>query len=261
MKKKLIIALMIISAVSLLSGCCAVHKWVEATCTTPKTCEKCGEVKGEAQGHKWIEATCTEAKHCEVCKETEGQALGHTWVEATCTEKAYCKICNETTGEPLGHDFVPASLTAPRHCKNCSIEEGKPLSVTTINFDYADKYDRVYLYKEKTLAVSKGKKKLTFDYISADGEILSSVSVSLGKHNWSYSVFQNEEFSACAVIGTSDSNSNLALYDWEGNVSGSTVISFADTAPSYAECSIEADADGKEYLLIKNPKNDKALMA
>ena len=32
-------------------GCSCRHEWVDATCTEPKTCAKCGETQGEALGH------------------------------------------------------------------------------------------------------------------------------------------------------------------------------------------------------------------
>lgn len=76
MKKKIIWVICIMSIMSiLLTGCCLSHDWQEANCTIPKTCVKCGEIKGEALGHDWQEATCTEARTCSVCGETEGEAL------------------------------------------------------------------------------------------------------------------------------------------------------------------------------------------
>ena len=35
-----------------------VHSWNDATCTTPTTCEKCGETQGVPLEHEWIAATC-----------------------------------------------------------------------------------------------------------------------------------------------------------------------------------------------------------
>jgi len=46
--KVIIISLMVFT---MLTGCCISHKWIEATCTTPKTCSKCDEIEGEALGH------------------------------------------------------------------------------------------------------------------------------------------------------------------------------------------------------------------
>lgn len=126
MNKKMIRVICIISIMSiLLTGCCLSHDWQEATCTTPKTCAKCGEIKGEASGHDWQEATCTEAKTCSVCGETEGEALGHTVTgEATCTEPAICSVCGETVIEALGHNWQEATCLTPKTCSACGETEG-----------------------------------------------------------------------------------------------------------------------------------------
>ena len=58
------------------------HSWVEATCTTPKTCSACGAIQGKAAGHDWKDADCNSPKTCSGCGITDGVALGHTWVEA-----------------------------------------------------------------------------------------------------------------------------------------------------------------------------------
>ncbi|MCD7890922.1 MAG: hypothetical protein LUG26_03890 [Ruminococcus sp.] len=60
------------------------HKWIDATCTTPKTCANCGETSGSALGHEWEDATCTSPKTCIRCGATEGTELGHTYSGMTC---------------------------------------------------------------------------------------------------------------------------------------------------------------------------------
>ena len=42
------------------------HSWKEATCTTPKTCTKCGATEGNALGHNYVNGTCSR------CGESEG---------------------------------------------------------------------------------------------------------------------------------------------------------------------------------------------
>ena len=59
---------------------------------------------GEVE-HTWVEATCTSPRTCSFCGETEGEALGHTeevisGTPATCTTVGYtdgkiCTVCNE----------------------------------------------------------------------------------------------------------------------------------------------------------------------
>ena len=92
---------------------------VDATCTTDgsilKVCAGCNGKQTEiipALGHTWVDATCTTPKTCSVCSATEGAALGHTEaygeaVAPTCTEWGktegkYCSVCNEILVASLG---------------------------------------------------------------------------------------------------------------------------------------------------------------
>ena len=56
--KKLIILLLVAVIALCLTGCCMSHEWLEATCTVPKTCSKCGETEGTAIPHqeseRWV---------------------------------------------------------------------------------------------------------------------------------------------------------------------------------------------------------------
>lgn len=90
--KLMVLALVLVLSISMLASCdleallgsilpqpeCE-HVWVDADCTTPKTCSVCGAVEGEALGHTEEilaakDATCdeaglTEGKKCSVCGE------------------------------------------------------------------------------------------------------------------------------------------------------------------------------------------------
>ena len=55
----------------------------------------------DVDGHDWIDATCTTAKYCQRCGETEGVALGHIWKEATSQTPKTCTRCGVTEGDPL----------------------------------------------------------------------------------------------------------------------------------------------------------------
>lgn len=103
--KLMVLALVLVLSISMLASCdleallgsilpqpeCE-HVWVDADCTTPKTCSVCGAVEGEALGHTEEilaakDATCdeaglTEGKKCSVCgkilvAQNEVEALGH----------------------------------------------------------------------------------------------------------------------------------------------------------------------------------------
>ena len=106
--KKYLLSIVSVMIVFVISGCGHEHKWVDATCTEPKTCSECGETEGEPLGHKWLEATCTEPKTCSVCGEKEGEALGHTWDMATCMHPTTCKVCG----------FSPDDKLADHACDN-----------------------------------------------------------------------------------------------------------------------------------------------
>lgn len=91
----------ILILILLFVGCSCTHEWEDATCTTPKTCTKCGKTEGEPLGHTWQEATCTAPKTCSVCGATEGKASGHDWQAATTTKPVTCTKCGLTRGNPL----------------------------------------------------------------------------------------------------------------------------------------------------------------
>ena len=127
---------------------CTDHVWVNATCTTPKTCENCGIVEGEALGHtpanavqeKVVPATCTEdgsyesvvycsveGCHVEISRTTETLGkLGHDEVshnakDPTCEEAGWdayvtCSRCDYTTKSEtssIGHDWNEGVVTTP----------------------------------------------------------------------------------------------------------------------------------------------------
>ena len=88
------------------------HVWVDADCTTPKTCSVCGATEGEAMGHSYGEATetvapdCTNAGEkqstCSVCGDVKTEAvaaLGHTYVDGACT------VCGETQPNEVKYTF------------------------------------------------------------------------------------------------------------------------------------------------------------
>ena len=75
MKKilSLILALAILLSLAACGKCD--HDWEKATCDSPKTCVKCGQMEGEAPGHRWTEATYESPKTCLRCGITEGTPL------------------------------------------------------------------------------------------------------------------------------------------------------------------------------------------
>lgn len=126
MKRKILFPVLCILCAMLLAACQCKHDWVEADCTTAKTCARCKEVIGAPLGHAWIPATCTQAKRCSACGRTEGIPENHNWVPATCTSKMYCEDCHTTSGTLAEHDWIPAvnrSGIEGRICVNCQETE------------------------------------------------------------------------------------------------------------------------------------------
>lgn len=108
-----------------LTACACKHEWINATCSAPVTCTKCGETAGDPLAHVWADPNCVEPKTCVTCSATEGEALGHEWQNATCVSPAICKNCEVTDGEALGHNWTDATCTNPKTCSVCSCTEGE----------------------------------------------------------------------------------------------------------------------------------------
>lgn len=104
------------------------HTWMEATCTSARTCSVCQKTDGSPLGHHWIDATCFSPKTCSICHTIEGTALDHLWVDATCTLSKHCTLCNTTDGLPLEHQYTEPTLDAPATCTMCGHTKGAPLS-------------------------------------------------------------------------------------------------------------------------------------
>ncbi len=82
------------------------------TCTESGEQERycdCGEKQHQvvSAGHLWSEATCTAPKTCQRCDLIEGSALGHT------TQMGFCNRCkNNITGSMICTNSLPQSFTS-----------------------------------------------------------------------------------------------------------------------------------------------------
>ena len=103
MRKSIESVLIIMMGMIFLTSCGCKHEWMEANCSTPRTCSVCGKQEGEIGNHVWVEANCTVAKTCDLCKITEGEPIGHDWVEATCKTLKICSVCQITEGTYSDH--------------------------------------------------------------------------------------------------------------------------------------------------------------
>lgn len=71
------LGLVIIALTVILGGCGLFHEheWKDATCTTPKVCATCEEVKGEALGHDYAPANYQQPATCRRCDVVDGTVL------------------------------------------------------------------------------------------------------------------------------------------------------------------------------------------
>lgn len=128
MKKRVLSVMALIVLAGLLSGCCLQHQWVDATCTSPRTCAACGKTEGSPIEHSFEEPTCTRPRTCAACGAIEGEALGHVWMRTTCTEPKTCSVCGAIDGDPMEHTWIAATCVAPKHCAVCGLVEGDKVS-------------------------------------------------------------------------------------------------------------------------------------
>ena len=92
------------------------HEWVDANCTTPKTCSVCGLTEGRELKHRWTAATCTSPQTCSVCQETEGTADpdAHNYVDGICTV-CEAPLEDNTTAAPALAGSATASTLEAQH--------------------------------------------------------------------------------------------------------------------------------------------------
>lgn len=121
--KKCLLVLTLCTFVLILTGCHK-HTYRPATCTTPPTCEECGETEGSSLGHNYSNPTCETPPTCARCGETMGAALGHTWVDATCDKAKICSVCGTEEGSPNGHNYSDPTCTEAAICIVCG-EKGE----------------------------------------------------------------------------------------------------------------------------------------
>ena len=99
------------------------HKWLDANCTTPKRCSKCGTTEGAATNHNWKDATCTAPKICTKCGTTQGSVAAHSYtatkIPATCTTQGYTTyVCK--CGDTYSDSYTNTSHNYSNYkCTNC----------------------------------------------------------------------------------------------------------------------------------------------
>lgn len=121
MKKKLIILELILLALlcAFLLVIRCDHVWLDATCSAPQTCEKCGKTKGDPVAHSFTEANCTYPSMCRYCYKIQGEPLGHDWQPATCLSPEKCSRCIATRGHRSLHTLGASADGKTKSCTVC----------------------------------------------------------------------------------------------------------------------------------------------
>lgn len=129
---------------------CKSHIYNAATCTTPKTCMKCGHTDGEPLGHDLIH---------------------HEKQEGNCTSSGYeaydtCSRCDYSTFVetlPLGHNWIYDDTYHVNTCSRCHMSDGIKF---TLNNDYLEIGSQTYI-SFKDFEISD------FEFVIYDEDIIS----------------------------------------------------------------------------------------
>ena len=116
----------LIAIVSYFSSCLYQHKWEPASCTVPKTCSRCGETSGTANGHRYnTPANNNTPAICNFCGEMKPLSLPATGqvfigknkdcyssltIKSSSSESCYIKL-KDAYGRDVFSFFVRAGTT------------------------------------------------------------------------------------------------------------------------------------------------------
>ena len=103
-----------------LSSCECNHEWQEATCTTPRTCTKCGETIGTTLYHNYERVGCDEYLRCKDCGTDSTYSKSYHSYVGNCEEIGACFYCGEPSPKALEHTYKGNIHTGIIKCKNCN---------------------------------------------------------------------------------------------------------------------------------------------
>ena len=259
-KKKFLYVLLLAYLLLATTSCCWKHEWSEATCTTPKTCLKCGKTEGEPLGHKLDYSTEQVVK------------------EASCLEdgiKEYiCLRCGSHIQQAIpsiGHLFtrlsaIPSTCntkgTEEVQCVNCGLRMNRELELKSHNFKngvciYCNAYEPV------SISMSSSEKRIaeSVHYLT-DWKVQNEDD----HYVFLFGLEDNngEKVSCPAVIDLRIENDNgeevykcrkeLSTYDfakWSNAITGSRIL--ASIEIDYSEITPGSSSNGTAYFTIYNP--------
>lgn len=197
MKKAFLCLLFLVLLAGILTGCCR-HEFAPADCEHPETCQKCGEIQGEALGHDWLDPTCEAAQTCTRCGKTQGNPLGHDWMDATCDTPQTCTRCAATQGEALGHDFGAwtfTDTTMTHTCHRCGLEDIQELDRSVQLGSYLAghwDFDVMYLDDQYISSYSFASPPFLLDF-QEDGSFSGILDLEDATGTWEYKKYQEQE--------------------------------------------------------------------
>lgn len=247
MKKRIYLVVLFVVCTMLLAACQCNHDWIEADCTTAKTCSKCKETIGTPLGHAWLSATCTEPKSCSACGRKEGAAEGHQWNYATCENPKTCSVCQITEGRAEGHQWVSATCTAPQYCTICYESVG-----TALGHSWIPGVTRSGI--EGGVCVNCGEvEMMTYEWTPLtncekgpfSNETAHLADIKVG--NWDTRAGElPDSIRFCVANQEKYKNTHYCNYKLNGNYSYiSGLISFCDNSDDYATAKIQIYLDNK----------------
>ena len=259
--KHVLRALIIVSILLSATSCCWKHEWVEATCTEPRTCSKCGQTEGSKLGHD-IDLLA-------------GQVIA----EPSCTESGLvsykCLRCNaniEKEMEPLGHSFGIEKTIRKATCTQTGQLETQCSRCGYVEYRDIPKLRHAYVdgvcsvcgnFEEINLSMTSSEKKtaesvhyLTDRSIQDDGEHYTLL---FGLENSS-----EEKVAVPAIVDIRIVNDDgqevyrsrreLSEYDfatWSNRISGSRLL--ASIEIDFDSVKGGTTSDGTIYFTIFNP--------
>lgn len=177
------------------------YKVENTTCVKHTECWDCGEIISHIENHAWVDASCTSPKTCRNCKKQVGTELGHNYENGTClrcknktygiwTKKYYIDRFGDSTNSP----YITASFSGT--FSNSATTNSKLTGYWIIDGDDfclvleeygrsrvkcsygTDKYDILAKNKsgktvELSAKISAGEDRIKFDQYRAVHELLS----------------------------------------------------------------------------------------
>ena len=113
------VCMMIVVLAFYLSSCECKHELQEATCTTPRTCAKCGETFGTTSAHKYERVACGEYMRCKDCGANSNYSIAEHLYLGNCGEIGTCYYCKQQSPSTLEHNYKGDIHTGVIRCNNC----------------------------------------------------------------------------------------------------------------------------------------------